>query len=825
MQQVITEKLIVVKSSALNENQGFVIPVLAEQEDGSYRRLSRDEYPSDILITKGFPAITEQYEAGELFVLSNHYLDETKEGLKYRAYFNDVEKLPQNTFLPVLITELPDKQAGLLPLDVVPPSQPFFILDNQCVYGPLSSTQTDDKRYMVEPFVHPLLSFGKGYLGKFNYSEVLDTVVDVFVNGVEKKFITSFKAISKYKPGNSGIDYLSDDQLIRVVNAQGFGKKSKVLAKKEAERLQQFIADSEKENQIIKQDERVERLKKLLDKYLVEADFGYSLIKEYLGSSAGQRFLQTYVEENKLSLLQEHLEKVKEEADEKEQEIKLKLQKLSDTFLQKETQLHDFELKIELKKKEVEEDIAKIEAEKEETIKKRLEEQQHELSKEIESAKLDLSNIVNDIENQSKELGIFNETVQLNKRKSYLEEHNKMLESAANGFVNTLQTTSNQDLAKKIGEMEAINKVLSGQSYLETTSLEAKPIVFAKSQPENAEDLIDSLCHEFSEDGGRAFSQEEMTNLLVSVNQSFLTVLSGPPGTGKTSTATRLAEALHLGSSQGDKNFLFVPVGRGWVSSRDTLGFYNSLKGVYQESRTGLYNFLQRDGNQANKLILLDEANLSSMEHYWSDFIGHCDSDYGSRPIDTGIPKEDLRFLKLDESVRFIATINNDATTERLSPRLIDRAPIINLDLSSEIAHNIVGKKLDGAVHSSLMKKLFIPDEAELSKANSLVLKQVIEQLSVRDSKLGNPVHISKRKVNAITNYCAVVGSILDSEVALDFAIEQHILPHIEGYGLGFKKRLGNLQTILGRSYPRSTAQIERILASGNEFTSSFSYF
>ncbi len=78
MQQVTSEKLIVVKSTALNENQGFVVPVLAEQEDGSYRRLNQDEYPSDILITKGFPIITEQYDAGELFVLASHSRDETK---------------------------------------------------------------------------------------------------------------------------------------------------------------------------------------------------------------------------------------------------------------------------------------------------------------------------------------------------------------------------------------------------------------------------------------------------------------------------------------------------------------------------------------------------------------------------------------------------------------------------------------------------------------------------------------------------------------------------------------------------------------------------
>ncbi|MDE9566181.1 hypothetical protein KKI93_19585 [Xenorhabdus bovienii] len=214
------------------------------------------------------------------------------------------------------------------------------------------------------------------------------------------------------------------------------------------------------------------------------------------------------------------------------------------------------------------------------------------------------------------------------------------------------------------------------------------------------------------------------------------------------------------------------------------------------------------------------------MEHYWSDFIGLCDAEYCSRAIDTGIPKDDLRFINIDNSVRFIATINNDSTTERLSPRLIDRAPIINLDISNKMAHNFSGKILEGTIRTETLNKLFSPrEEVELSKANDLILNRIIEHLSKRDSKLGNLVHISKRKVNAITNYCSVVSPILDNEIAMDFSIEQHILPHIEGYGQGFKKRLEELSDILGRSYPRSSAQLERIITSGNEFTSSFSYF
>lgn len=817
-------RLIVKKSTVLNENQGFVIPLLEETDLAVFKPVSRQDYPSDILITKGFPSVDERFSSEDLFVLASHNYDEAK-SLKdgrslYWAFGSDAENLPQNTLLPVIVTSLPDKQYGLLMQDITPPEQPFFILDDKKLYGPLTSTQNDDKRYIIEPYVHSLLSYGKGYLGCFSINDLENILVTVTESNIQKLYISSFKAISKYR--DESIDYLSDDLLIKVVNAQGFGKRSQALGKKEAQRLQQIIAESEKTNHIFKQHERIERLKELLDRYLTESDIGYSLIKEYLTTNAGIRFLEKYIQDNKSSLLQEHLEKVRDDVEQEESRIRSNITRLEEAIASKENLLVEYEEKVERKKREAEHKIAEFEAEKEDAIKKKLEEKQLKLSNEIEKAEGNLNKINRDILNRTEILNVANEAVHLNKRKDYLEEHNMLLKSTADGYLDILRATNNQDLAKKIGEMEAINKVLNGQSYLDTTTFEPKPILFTKNQPERVEDLIDCLCSNFSEDGGRYFSPAEMTNLLVSVNQSFLTVLSGPPGTGKTSTATRLAEALHLGRPTGNENFLFVPVGRGWVSSRDILGFYNSLKGVYQESRTGLYNFLQHKDNGAQKLILLDEANLSSMEHYWSDFIGLCDAEYRSRPIDTGIPKDELRFLNIDDSVRFIATINNDSTTEKLSPRLIDRAPIINLDISNDMVHNVSEKLLDGAT----LNRLFTPkDDAELSKASELVLHRVIEHLSKRDSKLGNSIHVSKRKINVITNYCSLVGSILDNEMAMDFAIAQHILPHIEGYGQGFKKRLEELLDILGRLYPRSSTQLERIIANGNEFTGSFSYF
>ena len=78
---------------------------------------------------------------------------------------------------------------------------------------------------------------------------------------------------------------------------------------------------------------------------------------------------------------------------------------------------------------------------------------------------------------------------------------------------------------------------------------------------------------------------------------------------------------------------------------------------------------------------MLDEANLSPMEYYWADFMNLCDDLSGDETVSLG---ENVEF-KVSPALRFLATINNDHTTEILSPRLIDRAWIVSLPYSNSI--------------------------------------------------------------------------------------------------------------------------------------------
>jgi len=166
-------------------------------------------------------------------------------------------------------------------------------------------------------------------------------------------------------------------------------------------------------------------------------------------------------------------------------------------------------------------------------------------------------------------------------------------------------------------------------------------------------DVVKTLTNNL-EKRGRIVTQDDIAVLLTCAIQSLIVTLAGKPGSGKSSTVSELAHV--LGIKEGNK-YAHVQVQRGWSSDRDLLGFYNKLSLCYEPDRFGLYKLLnglqEIPSEHQFSIALLDEANLSPIEHYWTDFMGACDNtdSFSLSGVKSG------QSLKLPKALRFIATV------------------------------------------------------------------------------------------------------------------------------------------------------------------------
>lgn len=330
---------------------------------------------------------------------------------------------------------------------------------------------------------------------------------------------------------------------------------------------------------------------------------------------------------------------------------------------------------------------------------------------------------------------------------------------------------------------------------------------------------------------GRPMSRDFLVNLIVSTQQSFITFFAGLPGVGKTSLARLYAEAQGL-----EERFLEVAVARGWTGTKDLVGFFNPLSGRYQPSSTGVANFLlsfkeEVEAGSAERAgmsyILLDEANLSPVEHYWSAFSNMADPvkqrSLNMGPADT---------CQIPLSMRFLATINYDGTTETLSDRILDRAPVIVMEPGSVRERDLADVSAMAArlpLPYAEMEELFgrAASMPEMSPDEESVLEKICEVLSSSTGGNGRPIHVSMRKMGSIRQYCnKVTGLMSDPAAALDFAVLQHVLPQVHGHGKPFEVRLRQLSDVLSRfELNRSRDYVEKMIRHGSEDLHSYSFF
>ena len=569
-------------------------------------------------------------------------------------------------------------------------------------------------------------------------------------------------------------------------------------------------------------------------------DFICDLLVKYQDSPNVDEWLQALVEKHPQLLDQLQ----------SSQAISKHITELEDKLETLTTQRGELEKEIEeTRQRAVSIDQQAIEAKKQEMLER--EEEYEALSARIEASQK-LLGVVGDIddlqkkyENLSKEvdyLGIHKShltsetnSLELQFQQLISRPHEKMVELAFDGFMAS-------KMLRAAAEWE--NEQTNNQ-YVELTSKVAS-IQMSNKTPE---ELIEYLCRVIQIRRPN-YSKNAIINIAICLTQGFLTVFSGEPGCGKTSICNIFGEALGLNkiadmiecpadSKEMVGRYVAVSVERGWTSKRDFVGYYNPLSKTFDKSNRRIYNALHQLDTEKRAgilklpyIILLDEANLSPMEYYWSDFMNICDDLGPHSKVNLG---EDYVF-GVPETLHFVATINNDHTTETLSPRLIDRAWIITLpqlnlrDYSSFGNESNIPTEEVEVISWKSLRDAFTPvkDECFFTPELQKCYESIVAKL--REKKFT----VSPRIDIAIKRYWAIASKYFEMDdtktaaptIALDYAIAQRILPKIGGNGEEFEKWLKEFSSLCSSNGLNTSAAIVKdIIERGNQQMKYYQFF
>jgi len=820
-------KKIIARISNRNTDEiGWVLPVYEFSENHDCIPVEfeerKEKYPNSgtIIIHKEFYNIYEEFERNELFSL------EIEPVLRFnltKANSCSFQSLNGDSItvkkLAFLIKDENALNTGRIKLPYS--SYKFAFLDQgENIIGPISIYQLDEPykiedqkdfyEYKIQPLNTSLLDLPDDY----------QNVQLVFKKAdIQKYIINNTYAVKTYIPEEyiSDLFYLLKEVIpIDIILNEGdediinWAEKSFPLGVNDKnEHI--FLTQNDSENPVHQR--RFERFTKIKEKTSNWVNYVDSyIVNEYINSEEGKDKIQTVIENNKESLLRIYEKELREEANKR---------------------IVDLNSDIDNKNKEL--DFINNEIEELTITKIQLEEE----TQLIRSKKIELIEFEEKIRHYREEHEILEEYANLKKQKDELLEaigHFRNEKESLKRERDNLRNENYEDFKKgadqKVKELIPIVRALNGIYPNEDRKVSLLPININKST------IVTSRADFFKEaltyfkKSKRFINEIDIINQLTSIHQNFLTVFTGLPGVGKTSLAQLISKFL-----ASDQFSLTIPVSRGWNSKKSLLGYYNPLKGEYQSDENGLINYFKAfDQNNTllenvPLLVTLDEANLSPMEHYWSDFIGISDRH------EKQIKINDLNgayTLKLPKGLRFICTINNDHTTENLSPRLIDRACVIKLEFNPSNNYDLNFEEdlfiKEANISYESLSEIFKINQPSLLPAENKIFKLLNDILIDNDPKYGNPIIISPRKIKAIINYCAITrdhyNELENNQfIGLDLAVLQHVLPLINGNGKKFEERLKRLEEECKKNVLlRSSKELISIINKGKDFQT-YSYF
>jgi 5-methylcytosine-specific restriction protein B len=333
-------------------------------------------------------------------------------------------------------------------------------------------------------------------------------------------------------------------------------------------------------------------------------------------------------------------------------------------------------------------------------------------------------------------------------------------------------------------------------------------------------------------DAGLIFSQLLSQRFIASLFTKPFLICSGLSGSGK----TKLAQAFVYWISENDNQYKIIPVGADWTNREPLLGYPNGLEPIsYVTPDSGALQLIleaSKEGNE-NKpyFMILDEMNLSHVERYFADFLSIMESGeklklYSGEKryskIGEGKDLDEAYFIPTEvewpKNLFIIGTVNIDETTYMFSPKVLDRANVIEFRITpTEMKEFFIDRKplnmealfLDrnksrgGAGQSmggnflELAQVKTIIKIPEIEGENN-ILNKFFAELQIVGSEFGyrsaTEIELLMTKLGN-DGFVDDKGEPLKNNTKIDIAIMQKLLPKLHG---SRKKLVGPLETLAG---------------------------
>lgn len=319
---------------------------------------------------------------------------------------------------------------------------------------------------------------------------------------------------------------------------------------------------------------------------------------------------------------------------------------------------------------------------------------------------------------------------------------------------------------------------------------------------------------------GIRISRSLIIRFIASLITKPFVLLTGLSGSGK----TKLAQAFVQWICESKNQYRIVPVGADWTNREPLLGYPNGLNPEeYILPDSGALQILIESNKPENAkkpyFLILDEMNLSHVERYFADFLSVMESHKSIKLYDG--PERRMNEVRIEKEVSWpknlfiIGTVNVDETTYMFSPKVLDRANVLEFRIETaemnKFLENIPKLEMSqlhsgenesnpglGANMAADFLNLAGDKDGSKSAVNSLtgffpVLQKAGAEFGYRTaSEINRLVGILKSVTKEIPE---ANGNKISENEFIDFAIMQKLLPKLHGS----RNRLVPVLVALGR--------------------------